>query len=263
MNENQNRAFLYGESVFTTMRVSEGQAFDQEEHLDRLEKGVEFVFGPFEEGDSWRELFRQRFIEELCKITTTKVVRITVYRAQTMSGLRQGMMAAKDLHFSTISSPLATEHLHLRLSTCPSFNRPSWWPSFLKAGDYLPTILSQRKYLSPGFDDLLFLSDTGTTLESSIANIFVVRHNKLFTAPVGPQVLDGVMRKKVIDQHSPLFTSVRFEGSTLQQLHCADAVFGSNSVRGVFLIDRINDHSYSYTPDFIAAFEDWRQKVMT
>ena len=262
MNENQNRAFLYGESVFTTMRVSEGQAFDQEAHLERLEKGVEFVFGPFEEGDAWREHFRQRFHSELSRISAPKVVRLTIYRTQTISGLRQGMMAASDLNFSMSTSPMPTAHSHLSLVSCPAISRPDWWPSYLKAGDYLPTILSQRKYLRPNYDDLLFLSDKGQTLESSVANIFVVRHNKLFTAPVGPQVLDGVMRKKVIDLHSPLFTSVTLEGSTLHQLECADAVFGSNSVRGVFLIDRIDDHAYSYSPDFIAAFEDWRQKVM-
>ncbi len=49
--ESQNRAFMYGESVFTTMRMINGEMKDWSLHFDRMRRGDEFVYGPFTDGN--------------------------------------------------------------------------------------------------------------------------------------------------------------------------------------------------------------------
>jgi 4-amino-4-deoxychorismate lyase len=259
-----NRAFMYGESVFTTLRLLDGRPQDWEDHLERLRKGTEFLYGPFIETE-WPLDFRNRLEEVLAPIAGDKVVRLTIYRDQVRGLLRTGLISLHDLRVHVSSSPLDPsrfENKALKLRTCPATKRPYWWPSFLKAGNYLDTILCQKLYLKPQDDDLLFLSSEDTVLESSVANIFVVKQDKLFTAPLGPNVLDGVMRKKVISLALEYFSDFEESETSMEQLLRSDAVFGSNSIRGLFLVDRIDDYEITYSQDFLKKFSGLKQKVL-
>ena len=103
------------------------------------------------------------------------------------------------------------------------------------------------------------------TLKSGImeiANIFVVRNNKLYTAPTGPQVLDGVMRKKVLQEAGHFFDSVEESALSRGELFKAEAVFGTNSVRGPFLVKKVDDHYFDYSQTFLSNFENLRKRVM-
>ncbi|MFP5387288.1 MAG: aminotransferase class IV [Bacteriovoracia bacterium] len=264
MIDNANRAFLYGESVFTTMRVLDGRLQDWDLHFDRLRKGVEFVFGPFMDKSEWVTLFRNRLETRLSEYEGDKVLRITVYREQSKT-LRGGLISSTDMKFHvshSIFEPSRFENKMLKLRTCPISKRPHWWPSYLKSGTYLETILCQKIYMQPHDDDVLFLSEDDTVLESSVANIFVVRHNKLYTAPSGPNVLEGVMRKKVMDAALDFFEDFEESETSMDQLLKADAVFGSNSVRGLFLVDRIDDYEITYNDEFLEKFRNLKSRVL-
>ena len=193
-----------------------------------------------------------------------KVLRLTVFRDQNRGLLRLGPISVTDLsvhvNYSALD-PTRYQEKNIKLRTAPAPERPHWWPSFLKAGNYLDTILRQKMYLQPGDDDLLFLSSSDTILESSVANLFVVRHNKLYTPPLGPNVLDGVMRKKVISVAGNFFDEINEVETTMEQLYKADAVFGTNSIRGIFLIDRIDGHELNCPEDFLKKFNLMKASV--
>lgn len=266
MIENQNRAFMYGESVFTTMRMINSTLKDWDLHFERLKRGVEFVYGPFTDESDWKALLKNRLEAVVQDLTGDRVIRLTVYREQAARGFgRSGLISVQDLkihlNHSLYEVP-QTEQRPLRLRTCGVSKRPHWWPSYLKAGNYLETILAQKMYLKPEDDDLLFLSTDDTVLESSVANIFIVRHNKLYTAPLGPNVLDGVMRRKISKVALDYFDDFLETETTMDQLLRADAVFGSNSVRGLFLVDRIDDYEITYKEEFIQKFEKLKFRVM-
>lgn len=157
---------------------------------------------------------------------------------------------------------LRSDGVAVKLRTCQALNKPTWWPPFLKAGSYLDVILAQKMCLKDDDDDLLFLSGEDTILESSVANIFVVRHNKLFTAPAGPNVLEGVMRKKVLEIAHHYFDEVREEETTMAQVVKADAVFGTNSVKGLFLVKSIDDHNLHGSSEFLQKFEKLKEQVL-
>jgi branched-subunit amino acid aminotransferase/4-amino-4-deoxychorismate lyase len=266
MSEIINRAFMYGESVFTTMRMVNGHLCDWNSHFDRLKKSVDFVYGPFSEGDDWVLLLKNRLLERCAGENGDRVIRLTIYREQARGLVRSGIISVNDLKISLSTShydSTRTEGKMLKLRTCATPIRPHWWPSFLKAGSYLETILAQKMAMQPGDDDVLFLSPHDTVLESSVANIFVVRHKKLYTAPTGPNVLDGIMRQKVIKESEDFFDDFVESETTVEQLFKADAVFGTNSVRGPFLIDKIDGYEIKYEHNFLTDFEALRKRVMT
>ena len=259
---------MYGESVFTTMRVVNGILQDWEMHFERLRNSVEFVYGPFPADNSWIPLLRDRLENAVSDIQGNKILRLTLFREQQGRGLlRNPLLSVTDLrihlHETSFDPALnSRDERMMRLRTCPVTAKPSWWPAFLKAGNYLNTILSQKIYLQADDDDLLFLSDKNTILETSVSNIFVVSHGRLLTPPCGPDVLEGVMRNKVLNLAHVYFTSVSEAEVTLDQLMRADAVFCSNSVRGIFLVDRIDDHEITYSEEFLEKFKSLKNKVL-
>jgi branched-subunit amino acid aminotransferase/4-amino-4-deoxychorismate lyase len=255
---------MYGESVFTTMRMINGSFQDWEFHFERLVKGIDFLYGPFTEQEDWKMVLKNRLEDKMQDLQGDKVTRIAIYREQTRGLLRIGLLSVSDLRIQMSHSALDHERYEnklIKLRTCPVIKRPQWWPSYLKAGNYLETIMSQKMFMKPGDDDILFLSDEDTVLESSIANIFVVRHNKLYTAPSGPNVLEGVMRRKLITVAVDYFDEVYESKTTMEQLLKADAVIGTNSVRGLFLIDRIDDYEIIYSEEFLDKFKRLKDRV--
>jgi branched-subunit amino acid aminotransferase/4-amino-4-deoxychorismate lyase len=264
MNESVNRAFMYGESVFTTMRLVNGKVRDWELHFDRLKKSAEYVYGPFKEGDSWHTFLRDRLETRLDTEEGDKIIRLSLYREQERGLHVHGLISVLDLRLHVDATPYDSERwegkrFSLRTVNAPS--RPVWWPSFLKCGSYLETILTQKKFMSPEDDDILYMSHDDTVLETSIANVFICRHNKLFTAPLGPHVLDGVMRRRVLEVAPEMFASVQETETHVKELLKADGVFGTNSVRGLFLIERIDDHEIQNTPEFLEGFERLKREL--
>jgi branched-subunit amino acid aminotransferase/4-amino-4-deoxychorismate lyase len=265
VTEGLNRAFMYGESVFTSMRMLNGVTQDWDLHFERLRKGVEFLYGPFTEKDEWVPLLKNRLENRFQDLDGDKVIRLTIYREGERGQLRLGISSVSDLkiHLTvSVFDPLRFEDKMLKLRTSSLSKKPYWWPSYLKAGSYLETILCQKMFMKPGDDDLLFLSTEDKVLESSVANIFVVRHNKLFTAPTGPNVLDGIMRKKVIKVALEYFEDFTESEASMDQVLKADAVFGSNSIRGLFLVDRIDDYEITYTEEFLDKFKRLKHRVL-
>jgi 4-amino-4-deoxychorismate lyase len=255
---------MYGESVFTTMRMTDGVLKDWDLHFERLRQGAEFVFGPFTDGQDWVALLKNRLEAKTMGVDGHKIVRLTLYREQARGLQKMGLVSVTNLKIHISASPFEKERFEnkmLKLRTCPVNKRPYWWPPYLKAGNYLETILSQKKFLQPGDDDLLFLSPDDTILESSVANIFVVRHNNLYTAPLGPNVLDGIMRRKVMDVADDYFDQVEESGASMEQVYKADALFGANSVRGLFLIDQVDGHEINYSEEFMNKFELLKNRV--
>lgn len=255
---------MYGESVFSTMRMLNGQIVDWEYHYDRLKKSADFVYGPFTDGDDWSSILRNRLEVRLQDDGGDKVVRLTLYREQARGLVRTGLISVRDLKISVSLSPydpLRSEGKMLKLRTCSAPVKPHWWPHYLKVGSYLETILAQKMFLKPEDDDVLFLSPEDTVYASSVANIFVVRHNKLYTPPTGPNVLEGIMRKKVIEASSYIFDEFTESATTFEQLLKADAVFGTNCVRGPFLISKVDDHEFTYSSEFLQKFEVLRKRV--
>lgn len=265
MNESLNRAFLYGESVFTTLRMMNGVLKDWGQHFERLKKGVEFVYGPFTNDGNWSAELKDRLETSFQKESGNKILRLTVYRHQARGLRRMGITSVSDLKIHMSATPyedLGTEGRSVKLRTCLASLRPSWWPEYLKAGSYLNVILAQKMYLKGDDDDLLFLSGGDTVFESSIANIFIVRHNRLYTPPTGPNVLDGIMRRKVIEVAHEFFDEIAETETSMEQLWKADGVFGTNSVRGPFLVNQVDDVSIHYSKEFLEKFEKLRERVL-
>jgi len=81
--------------------------------------------------------------------------------------------------------------------------------------------------------------DKGEVLEAGWANVFAVRGGTLFTPPLDGRILPGVTRATVIELSRGRDLEVHEQALDLSNLHQADEVFLTNSIRGVEIVDSI------------------------
>jgi branched-chain amino acid aminotransferase len=101
----------------------------------------------------------------------------------------------------------------------------------MKTLSYIDNIAAAREAASHGADDALMLNATGKVACSTIANIFLVKKNKLITPARDQAILTGVTRQALIAaaQHVGIFTEERIV--TVTDLFRADGAFLTNSLR--------------------------------
>jgi len=85
-----------------------------------------------------------------------------------------------------------------------------------------------------GADEVVFLNDAGELTEGSISNLFVERDGLLLTPPVACGLLDGTLRRELID--SGRATEVPLTPADLDTAH---QIFLGNSVRGLMPAKRV------------------------
>lgn len=72
-------------------------------------------------------------------------------------------------------------------------------PSRLKStGAYLNSALARREAKDNGFDEALFLTETGMVSEGSAEHLFIVRDGVLYSPPSTENNLDGITRRSLI-----------------------------------------------------------------
>jgi branched-subunit amino acid aminotransferase/4-amino-4-deoxychorismate lyase len=236
-----NRAFMYGESVFTTTRMQDGEARDWGAHLARLFRGADFVYGPFSD-EGWSEALHHRIEEKLREHSGDGVLRVSLSLEEAHRGLSAPVLRSTELSVQvTLHKEAPREARALRLRSCPRPGKPAWWPSFLKAGNYLESILARKLHLRPGEDDLLYVDGANRVLETSISNVFAVFGSSLRTPPLGPDVLAGITRDRVLALAPELFTNVEEVELSLAELQGASAVFVTSSVQGLRPVESVDE----------------------
>jgi branched-subunit amino acid aminotransferase/4-amino-4-deoxychorismate lyase len=247
MTELRNRAFLYGESVFATMRVTEDRILFQDLHLRRILKGANYVFGPFA-GVDWERKLQERLLESiklpLKNAAADSVIRLTLFADSQLNWRQMGSFEHHLLGLDVACWGIEKDRDQFRpieLFTCQGRLRPQWWPAWLKSGNYLETILARKQRLKESEQDLLMLDLQGQVLEASAANIFIIKDGVLKTPPVGPNVLEGILREVLLKYQKHFFREVHEINLTLKELQAADMVFLGNSVTGIIPVKSIDN----------------------
>ena len=126
-----------------------------------------------------------------------------------------------------------------------SWNRmaPNTFPSMAKAGgNYLNAGLVKMDAVLNGFAEGIMLSTQGHVEEGSGENLFLVKNNTLYTAPVALSILPGITRDTITTLAREMGISVQ-EGLIPREAHyIADEVFFTGTAAEVTPIRSIDHH---------------------
>ncbi len=219
------RGLMLGDGVFETIAVRGGKAVWLDEHLVRMSLAAQ------ELGISFDQASLIKAVTVVLKHAQgqTEVLRITLTRGPTARGL-----AAEGLSPSLVISLNPFDRSKLpatsRLATSTIRRNASAPSSRMKTLSYIDAIAAARE-VAPRADDAVLLNTLGLVASTTVANIFLLKGQALITPATDQGILNGIARQKLVEAAAKL--GLRAEERTVkpQELHEADAVFLTNSLR--------------------------------
>jgi len=232
----QNRAFLYGDGVFETLKIVNNKILFLEDHYFRLmasmrvvrmEIPMNFTMEYFEE--QVLSLVQQK------NISASARARITVFRND--GGLY--LPKTNDVSYLIHATPLD--------STAYALNSAEYevdlYKDFYVTKQLLSSIKTTNKMINVtgsifahenGLANCILVNDTKNVVEALQGNLFMVVGKKLITPPISEGCLNGIMRKQI------LALAKKIEGIEVSEeiispfdLQKADELFVTNVIMGI------------------------------
>lgn len=229
-----DRGFLYGDSVFESLRTYGGKPFDLEQHLARLERSAERVFIPLPVSLSVLEREVRQSID--AHPSSERYVRLTLTRGVGRSLGLDPELAVTPLRVITITdltapSPALYERGIGAISYRIERASDAAAVADAKIGNYLLAVLAMRAARAAGAQEALLEAGNGDILEGTTSNVFAVFQGKLATPPESAAILPGITRAHVLELCRRAGLPVELRALSKAELAHADEVFVCSSIR--------------------------------
>ena len=244
----EDRGFLYGDAAFETMRAYDGEIFEWDAHMDRLNETCD-VLG-LDHGLSRGDL-KARVDETLdANGVGDAYVRLSITR-----GVQPGKLTPDEVVDPTvvvIVKPLPRGGRQSQpvwdgpatLQTVKTKRMPdAAIPSRVKTHNYLNGILARLELRVTDADEALMVDLDGRVTEGATSNLFFVQNNALRTPSLDGPVLPGITRRVVLELAAEEGIPVKEGQYTPDDVRQADEVFLTNStweLRPVETVDGIS-----------------------
>jgi len=239
-----DRAFLYGDGLFETLRVSKGQPHLWDEHFTRFSAGAK-VLGIALAYDS------TGLRKEVYKLldangSADAVLRIQLSRGVGPRGYSPREAKSPVLVMST--HPLPTPPPSWKLATT-SFRLPPLSPlSAFKTGNKLGHVLAKAEAEEKGADEGLLLTDGDHVGEGTCSNLFWIQLQTVCTPPEQAGILPGIMRAAVLRACEQLEIPVRQTTTRPDTLDQSAGVFMTLSTFGIVEANILDGQELSRSP---------------
>ena len=230
-----NRAHLYGDGVFESIRIINGRPLNLENHILRLLAGARAIH--MRPSASYTTAFFEAKILELCAqsgINEGGRCRLSLDR---ISGGAYLPDANEATYYIEVSS-YEVNHFELNargleLDIYQEIKLQKNLLSNFKTKMGLPYVMAALYAKSKGLDDVFLTDYRGQILETSSCNFFIISNGVLYTPSLEEGCLAGTMRMQVINL--ALANGIKVYESPIlpQHLLAADEIFVTNAIRGI------------------------------
>ena len=243
-----NRAFRYGDSLFESIRFSNGKAMFLTDHIKRLKLSMTTLRMnvPAEFNTANIEAMIIHLVAKN-KITSSDArVRLTVFRNE--GGYYTPH--TNDISFLIEAEPIEGIGYHLNqkglwVDIYAEIKKPITKIANLKTGNALLYVMAGLTKNSLKLDDCLLVNENGNIIETISSNIFVVKNGTIYTSPISDGCVDGVMRKQILAL-AGLNRMLTFEQTlTINTLMNGDEVFITNAINGIRWVGQFKNKFYT------------------
>lgn len=253
-----DRGFLYGDGLFETIRVFNGQLFRWLQHWRRLEEGAAFLRIKLPFGSEKARAVARRLIAK--NQMPNALLRLTLSRGPGAPGY--SARHANDPAFV------------MSLRPCPKAQRvPPQWDlvtsslrlqahdplARFKTSNKLKQVLARAEAEAAGADEALLRIAGGYPVEGTSSNLFWIKRDVILTPPLTAGVLPGVTRAAVFEICSNLKIPVRQTNIRPKDLARADGLFLTLTSLGIVegkSLDGKGLRTSSLTPRIAASYEE-------
>ena len=242
-----NRGFLYGDSVFETVKILDGKILFLEDHYFRLMSAMRIVRMEIPMNFTM-EYFEEQLLSLAAaeNLSASSRARISVYRNE------GGFYLPKDNNVSFLITVQPLENSVYRIEK--EEYEVELYKDFIVAKHLLSTIKSSNRMINVtgsifadenGYDNCLLINDDKNVIEALNGNLFMLMGNKLITPPISEGCLNGVMRKQILALAKKIET-IEVEETPISpfDLQKADELFITNVIRGIQPITKYRKKEY-------------------
>ena len=242
-----NRAFLYGDSVFETIKVVKNKVLFWEEHYLRLMSSMRIlkIEIPNE--------FTPDYLENQIKKTNSSIsetfsgrVRLTVFREGEGLYLPKSNQASFVINsFQNESILFETKFKTYKVDIYKDYLIQSNLLSNLKTSNRLINVIGSIYAQENGLDNCILLNENKLVTEFLNGNIFLVKDNVVKTPPINSGCLNGVMRNKIIELINKIPLLEIFEKDfSAYEIISSQEVWVSNSISGIIPVSQYRNKQF-------------------
>ena len=243
-----NRALLYGDAVFETLKVVDNKILFWEEHYFRLMSSMRILRMKIPMNFTIEYLEDQIIsLTSKLNISSSARVRMTIFRND--GGLYRPdtnevsfMITAKECP----SKEYVFTKENYEVELFKDFHISKHLLSTLKTTNKITQVVASVFAKENGFEDCLLINDDKNVIEGISGNIFMVLENHIITPPISDGCLNGIMRKQVINELKN-FTDLVFQEKSISpfDLQKADELFLTNVITGIQPITKYRKKEFS------------------
>jgi len=242
-----DRSYRYGDGLFETMKLINGNILLEDYHFERLFLGLDVL------KFNIPVLFTKRQIEKEIKELSKKNECENSARIRLSVSRGNGGLYDCDNKFSYLIEcwPLEQKGFNengLIIDVYPDARKSIDVFSNLKSANYLPYVIAAIWAKENKLNDALILNQHERICDSTIANVFWVKDNKIFTPPLNEGCVAGVMRKKILELVARNSDHGMQEAVLTQDILLqADEVFLTNATTGIRWVKECRGKVYKST----------------
>ncbi len=254
---------ICGWGIFTTLRISRGEAFAYERHWRRLEKDAAITRLPMPYTAAkvrvhLHEVIRANKVTEGCA---------RIYLVYNSVGFWQSDEKCPPVDLIIYTAGLPEHRETVRLAVREHGRHAASSLAGVKTISWLNNVWAVAEAIKDGFDEVVMLNERGEVTECTSANIFVVRGEKVFTPPLNSGCLEGVTRGILMEIAPEAGVSVLEQSLRPEDLNSADEVFISSTNRNLIsasevagielpapgpVCERLNELFDAYVADYVS-----------
>tara|TARA_B100000780_G_scaffold69992_1_gene46550 strand:- start:3554 stop:4390 length:837 start_codon:yes stop_codon:yes gene_type:complete len=239
LNDFNNRGFLYGDSIFETIKIINNKIIFWEEHYLRLISSMRIL--RIEIPNSYTpEFFEEEIIKTNQKIDSlfSGRVRLTVYRGG--AGL---YLPQTNYPLFVINSKKINQKLFIinqgpyKVDLFKDYQVQSNLISNLKTNNRVVNVIGSIYAKENELENCILLNNNKLVAEFLNGNIFIVNDNVIKTPTISTGCLNGVMRNKIIELIKKVPDYEIFEKDfSPYELISSDEIWVTNSISGIIPI---------------------------
>lgn len=233
----KNRAFLYGDAIFETLKTLDGKVLFAEDHYFRLMASLRIIRMEIPVFFTQEYLEQQigSLLDSFQENHASYRVRITCYRQY--GGKYSPENKGIDYIITAEPLPNATyviNNQHYEVEIFKDFHVSKHLLSTLKTNNKLVSVTASIFAEENGYQNCLLINDEKNIVEATQANLFLVKGNTIATPKLEDGCLNGIMRKQIIDLIKKSDNLTLEERSISPfELQKADELFLTNTIQGI------------------------------
>jgi len=235
-----DRGFQYGDGLFETVAIRNGEPRLWQYHLDRLARGCE-VLGIQMPSEARLSEGLVQALQHSNVPTAHAVVKIIVSAGSGLRGYDREFADSPTVLFRAfLSVPLALDSYRGGIDTviCRTRLASGSATAGLKTLNRLEQVLAHSEFTRTEVFEGLTLDAEDNIICGTMSNVFFINDKSISTPPLDQCGVEGVMRRHVIETLGRQEIAVAIRPYALSDLEASDGVFLSNSQFGVIPIKR-------------------------